>query len=69
MIYLKHLFFIVVDTWSSGKNVHVREYKNGVQVGVETSYYSNGNKRIELIYENRKVVSMRQWDIDGGELE
>jgi len=47
----------------------VREYKNGVQVGVETSYYSNGNKRIELIYENRKVVSMRQWDIDGGELE
>ena len=47
----------------------VREYKNGVQVGVETSYYSNGNKHIELIYENRKVVSMRQWSIDGRELE
>ena len=47
----------------------VREYKNGVQVGIETSYYSNGNKRIELIYENSKVASMRQWDIDGGELE
>ena len=47
----------------------VREYKNGVQVGIETSYYSNGNKRIELIYENSKVASMRQWDIDGRELD
>ena len=45
----------------------VREYIDGVQVGTETSYYSNGNKRIELTYEVGEAVSMKQWDLDGKE--
>ena len=46
-----------------------REFKDGVQVGVETGWYTTGKKRIELVYENGEVVSMRQWDADGNELK
>ena len=46
-----------------------REFKGGVQVGVETGWYTTGKKRIELVYENGEVVSMRQWDADGNELK
>jgi len=46
-----------------------REFKDGVQAGVETGWYTTGKKRIELIYENGEVVSMRQWDADGNELK
>ena len=46
-----------------------REFQDGVQVGVETGWYTTGKKRIELIYENGEVVSMRQWDADGNELK
>ena len=47
----------------------MREYKDGVQVGTETSWYENGKKRIELAYENGEVVQMKQWDVDGKELK
>ena len=46
-----------------------REFKDGIQVGVETGWYTTGEKRIELVYENGEVVSMRQWDADGNELK
>ena len=46
-----------------------REFKDGVQVGEETGWYTTGKKRIELVYENGEVVSMRQWDADGNELK
>ena len=46
-----------------------REFQDGVQVGVETGWYTTGKKRIELVYENGEVVSMRQWDADGNELK
>ena len=46
-----------------------REFQDGVQVGVETGWYTTGEKRIELVYENGEVVSMRQWDADGNELK
>lgn len=46
-----------------------REYQDGVQTGVETGWYTTGKKRIELIYKNGEVVSMRQWDADGKELK
>ena len=46
-----------------------REFKDGVQAGVETGWYTTGKKRIELIYENGEVVSMHQWDADGNELK
>ena len=46
-----------------------REFQDGVQAGVETGWYTTGKKRIELIYENGEVVSMRQWDADGNELK
>ncbi len=45
-----------------------REFKDGVQIGTETGWYATGKKRIELIYENGEVVSMKQWDADGNEL-
>ena len=38
-------------------------------MGVETGWYTTGEKRIELVYENGEVVSMRQWDADGNELK
>ena len=46
-----------------------REFQDGVQVGVETGWYTTGKKRIELVYKNGEVVSMRQWDADGNELK
>ena len=46
-----------------------REFQDGVQAGVETGWYTTGKKRIELVYENGEVVSMRQWDADGNELK
>jgi len=47
----------------------MREYKNGVQVGTETSWYENGNKRIELAYKNGESVTMKQWGVDGKEFK
>ena len=46
-----------------------REYKNGIQVGIETGWYASGKKRIELVYENGEVLSMKQWDADGKEIK
>jgi hypothetical protein len=46
-----------------------REYKKGIQVGVETGWYASGKKRIELVYENGEVLSMKQWDADGKEIK
>ena len=46
-----------------------REYKKGIQVGVETGWYASGKKRIELVYENGEVLSMKQWDADGEEIK
>ena len=47
----------------------MRQYKDGVQVGTETSWYENGKKRIELTYENGEAVQMKQWDVYGEETE
>ena len=46
-----------------------REYKDGIQVGVETGWYASGRKRIELVYNNGEVLSMKQWDADGKEIK
>ena len=46
-----------------------REFKDGVQVGAETSWYANGQKRIEMVFENGQVVSTKRWDPDGNEAE
>ena len=46
-----------------------REFKDGLQVGKETSWYANGKKRIEMDFENGEVVSTRKWDADGNEIE
>ena len=46
-----------------------REYKDGIQVGVETGWYASGKKRIELVYDNGEVLSMKQWDADGKEIK
>ena len=45
-----------------------KKYKDGIQVGVETGWYASGQKRIELVYENGEVLSMKQWDADGKEI-
>ena len=45
-----------------------REYKDGIQVGVETGWYVSGKKRIELVFKNGKAISMKQWDADGKEI-
>ena len=46
-----------------------REYKDGVQVGVETGWYVSGKKRIELVFKDGEAISMKQWDADGKELK
>ena len=45
-----------------------REYKDGIQVGVETGWYVSGKKRIELVFKDGEAISMKQWDADGKEI-
>jgi antitoxin component YwqK of YwqJK toxin-antitoxin module len=42
-------------------------YKQGVRAGVETHWYENGQKRWEMIYMSGRMVSKKQWDVDGNE--
>ena len=46
-----------------------REFKDGVQVGKETAWYANGQKKLEMVFENGEEVSTRQWDADGNEIK
>ena len=45
-----------------------REYKDGIQVGVETGWYVSGKKCIELVFKDGEAISMKQWDADGKEI-
>ena len=64
---LKPFSGVVAGHYKSGQMESRRIYENGVQVGTETHWYDNGKKRLELVYKNGKVTSLRQWDADGKE--
>ena len=58
---------VVAGHYKSGQMESRRVYEKGIQVGTETHWYDNGNKRLELVYKGGKVTSLRQWDADGKE--
>ena len=58
---------IVAGHYKNGQIESKRVYEKGVQVGTETYWYDNGNKRLELVYKEGKVTALKQWDADGKE--
>lgn len=58
---------IVAGHYKGGQIESKRVYSNGIQVGIETHWYDNGLKRLELVYEKDTVISLKQWDPDGNE--
>ena len=58
---------VVAGHYKNGHMESRREYKNGVQIGTETHWYNNGQKKWEIEYKDGEMVSHRQWDVDGNE--
>ena len=58
---------LVVAFYNNGKMESQIHYRKGVRSGIETHWYENGQKRWEMNYDNGRMVSMKQWDVDGNE--
>lgn len=58
---------VVAGHYKNGNMESRREYKDGVQIGIEIHWYNNGQKKWEMIFEDGAMASMRQWDADGNE--
>jgi len=58
---------LVEAFYNNGKMESQIHYEKGVRAGVETHWYENGQKRWEMNYESGRMVSMKQWDVDGNE--
>ena len=58
---------LVESFYNNGKMESQINYKQGVRAGVETHWYENGQKRWGMIYKRGRMVSKKQWDVDGNE--
>jgi len=56
---------VMAGHYKNGQMESKRIYEKGIQIGTETHWYDNGNKRLELVYKEGKVTSLKQWDADG----
>jgi len=53
------------DMYDNGQVSGLRQYKEGKGDGLWTSWYPNGQKKRESIYENGKVISILTWKPNG----
>ncbi len=51
--------------WGCEENKITKYYDNGKVEGLDRIWYTNGQLYKELVYQNNKVVSERQWNEDG----
>jgi len=58
---------LVEAFYNNGKMESKIHYEKGVRAGIESHWYENGTKRWEMIYKSGRMVSMKQWDVDGNE--
>ena len=57
-------------TWDKRGNLTSEfNIQHGKNTGVALSWYENGNKRSERLYESGELISEQSWDIDGNLIE
>jgi antitoxin component YwqK of YwqJK toxin-antitoxin module len=51
--------------YNGGQVETLKHFKNGLLHGPETSWYGNGKKRLEIIYDQGQETQRTAWDADG----
>ena len=55
----------VVKTYENGKMWSEQNLKDGIQIGLSTGWYENGQKYRELTYKDDELISEKKWNEDG----
>ena len=50
---------------SSGKKRYDSNFKDGKRDGINTFWYENGQKKEEGTYKDGKLISVKEWNMDG----
>ena len=62
-----------MDYFPHGTKVEIRwegKFKNGSYYGPVTDWYENGQKKIEMIYDDDgNIISLKEWNKDGSPKE
>jgi antitoxin component YwqK of YwqJK toxin-antitoxin module len=65
-IYEKGKFNGIQKEWDSeGNKLFIDSFSNGYLMGIQKSWYKNGVLKSEIDYKYDKIISVKEWDING----